>query len=93
MQLVTNDKFISVYHRVLARNIGPRISAASFFMNFTPSECTSKVYGPIKELLSEENPPVYRDITMNDFLTQLYSKGPDGKLLLASFQVVMQNKI
>ena len=54
VQLMTNDKFISVYHQVLSKRVGPRISVASFFMNFTISECTSKVYGPIKEFLSEK---------------------------------------
>ncbi|KAL2334634.1 hypothetical protein Fmac_015847 [Flemingia macrophylla] len=78
LQLMTNDKFISVYHRVKSKNIGPRTSVATFFMNFTLSECTSKIYGPIKELLSEENPAVYRDITMKEILTNYYAKGLDG---------------
>ncbi|RDX90412.1 1-aminocyclopropane-1-carboxylate oxidase-like 1, partial [Mucuna pruriens] len=82
LQLMTNDKFISVYHRVLLRNIGPRISVATFFMNFIISECTSKIYGPIKELLSEENPPAYRDITMKEILTNYYAKGIDGNSYL-----------
>ncbi|KAK7380261.1 hypothetical protein VNO78_32768 [Psophocarpus tetragonolobus] len=82
LQLMTNDKFISVYHRVLLRNIGPRISVATFFMNFIISESTSKIYGPIKDLLSEENPPVYRDITMQEILKNYYVKGIDGNSYL-----------
>ncbi|WJX85958.1 hypothetical protein P8452_68332 [Trifolium repens] len=31
LQLITNDKFKSVEHRVLANKVGPRISVASFF--------------------------------------------------------------
>lgn len=82
LQLMTNDTFISVNHRVLSRNIGPRISVATFFMNFTISECTSKIYGPIKELLTEENPPIYRDITMKEILTNYYAKGIAGNACL-----------
>ncbi|KAG6403052.1 hypothetical protein SASPL_135269 [Salvia splendens] len=47
MQIISNDKFISVEHRVLAQSARPRISVASFF---TPSM--------IKEILSDENPAV-----------------------------------
>ncbi|KAK7380262.1 hypothetical protein VNO78_32769 [Psophocarpus tetragonolobus] len=87
LQLMTNDMFISVNHRVLASHIGPRISIVSFFMNFNMSKCTLKIYGPMKELLSEENPPLYRDITMKDFLTHYYSKGLDGNSCLLPFRM------
>ncbi|CAF2122575.1 unnamed protein product [Brassica napus] len=61
LQLITNDKFVSVEHRVLANGRDePRTSVASFFVH--PSS-SSRVYGPIKELLSEQNPPKYRDTT------------------------------
>ncbi|XP_061374537.1 1-aminocyclopropane-1-carboxylate oxidase homolog 1-like [Gastrolobium bilobum] len=86
LQFITNDKFISVYHRVLSRHIGPRISVASFFLD-TSSEASSKVIGPIKELLSEENPPIYKDVTMKDARAHYLEKGLDGNSSLQSFRL------
>ncbi|KAK7318928.1 hypothetical protein RJT34_03636 [Clitoria ternatea] len=86
MQLITNDKFFSVYHRVLSSNLGPRISVASFFMNPSP-QGKSKDFGPIKELLSEENPPLYRDTTVKDIMAHHLKKGLDGNSSLQPFRL------
>ncbi|XP_027924012.1 1-aminocyclopropane-1-carboxylate oxidase homolog 1-like isoform X2 [Vigna unguiculata] len=86
LQLLTNDMFISVYHRVLSRDVGPRISVASFFTSSFP-EYVSKVVGPIKELLSEENPPIYRDTTIKDVAAHYHKKGLDGNRSLDPFRL------
>ncbi|XP_061346499.1 1-aminocyclopropane-1-carboxylate oxidase homolog 1-like [Gastrolobium bilobum] len=88
LQLITNDSFVSVYHRVLSSHIGPRVSIASFFVNsYDPDEGTREVYGPIKELLSEENAPIYRDITITDFMAHHFAKGLDGNSALQPFRL------
>ncbi|KAL2530789.1 1-aminocyclopropane-1-carboxylate oxidase-like protein 1 [Forsythia ovata] len=87
LQLITNDKFKSVNHRVLAKKIGPRISVASFFRTHFREGIESKVYGPIKELLSEENPQFYQEITTRDYLTHYYNKGLDGTSALSRFKI------
>ncbi|KDP40308.1 hypothetical protein JCGZ_02306 [Jatropha curcas] len=78
-QILSNDKFKSVYHRVLAKNVGPRISVACFLRSHLEQGTTSsRLYGPIKQLLSKENPPKYKETTMSDYVAKIYSKGIDG---------------
>ncbi|KAL5701960.1 hypothetical protein ACHQM5_027238 [Ranunculus cassubicifolius] len=84
LQLISNDRFISVEHRVLANHVGPRVSVACFFTNLYPS---TKIYEPIKELISEESPAVYRGTTLKDFSVYYDGKGLDGMSALTHFKV------
>lgn len=85
LQLITNDKFPSAVHRVLANNVGPRVSVACFFS--TGVSPTSKLFGPIKELLSEENPPKYRATTVKEYVEYYRAKGLDGTSALLHFNI------
>ncbi|XP_065861774.1 1-aminocyclopropane-1-carboxylate oxidase homolog 1-like [Euphorbia lathyris] len=85
LQLISNDKFKSVEHRVLANNVGPRLSVACFF---TPHlHPTTRKYGPIPQLLSQDNPPIYCQTTIKDFVTYYDSKGLDGTSALTHFKL------
>ncbi|XP_043721342.1 1-aminocyclopropane-1-carboxylate oxidase homolog 1-like [Telopea speciosissima] len=85
LQLISNDGFKSVQHRVLARSVGPRISVACFFTTGVQSSTT--VYGPIKELLSKDNPPVYRETTVKEFTAHHREKRDRGSSALPHFKL------
>ncbi|KAK6145959.1 hypothetical protein DH2020_019828 [Rehmannia glutinosa] len=85
--LITNAKFKSVYHRVLANIVGPRISVGFFFRMHIQENSNSRLYGPIKELLSKENPPIYREATGEEIVACRYKKGFDGVPLLSHFKL------
>ncbi|CAN1796024.1 1-aminocyclopropane-1-carboxylate oxidase homolog 1 [Linum perenne] len=80
LQLISNDRYVSSLHRVKAQKVGPRITNATFFGHATSK--STRMYGPIKELVSENNPPIYKEITIRDFFVASYKKGIDGTSLL-----------
>ncbi|CAN6551796.1 unnamed protein product [Malus baccata var. baccata] len=85
LQLISNDRFKSIQHRVQANYVGPRISVASFFCTgMLPS---TKLYGPIKELVSEDNPPKYKETTVRDYVAYFNNKGLDGTSALSHFKL------
>ncbi|EOA12689.1 hypothetical protein CARUB_v10027925mg [Capsella rubella] len=85
MQLITNEKFLSVRHRVRANRDGPRISIACFFSSSLSPNST--VYGPMKELLSDENPPKYKDITIPEYTAGYLANLFDYKPYLSNFRI------
>ena len=85
MQVLSNDRFKSVEHRVLANRVGPRVSVPCFFTTgMLPLE---RDYGPIKELLSEDNPPKYRETTAREYTAHFNNKGLDGTSALTHFKL------
>ncbi|RYR56293.1 hypothetical protein Ahy_A05g022031 isoform B [Arachis hypogaea] len=87
LQLITNDKFISVKHRVLAQKVGPRVSVSCSLRQHVQDECL-RMYGPIKELVTKENPPIYKEMKMSDLVKLAYTKELDDDVsLLKHFRI------
>ncbi|KAJ9547485.1 hypothetical protein OSB04_020028 [Centaurea solstitialis] len=87
MQFITNDKFKSVQHRVLAQTGMPRISVASLFRPFHEG-IELITYRPIKELVTEENPCVYRDTNLKEYVAlRNEAVGMSGRSALDPFKV------
>ncbi|MCE5166673.1 hypothetical protein HAX54_023917 [Datura stramonium] len=79
LQILSNDKFVSAIHRAVAKKVGPRISVAFFFDGSGPT--SSKMYGPIKEFISDENPPLYKEFQVSDYVSKFFTKPLDKTVL------------
>ncbi|CAN0909288.1 1-aminocyclopropane-1-carboxylate oxidase homolog 1 [Linum grandiflorum] len=87
-QLITNDKYKSVYHRVLTKSTGPaRISIPCFMRMHHVVDGSDRVYEPIKELVTEESPAVYKGTSVSDYVPGGYSAGLDGISKLECFKI------
>lgn len=73
-QIISNDEFVSADHRVLANRAGPRTSVAGFFSG---PVLPGKVYGPIKELISEKHPPRYKEFTAGEYISKFFARPID----------------
>ncbi|KAJ8765176.1 hypothetical protein K2173_011436 [Erythroxylum novogranatense] len=71
LQILSNDMFKSVDHRVVSNLVGPRISVVCFFRG-----CSSKplTYRPIQELTADHNPSRYKDFISTEYFTRYRSK-------------------
>ena len=79
---------MSSRHKVAANKVGPRVSVASFFMEYpTHTTETLKVVEPIKELLSKDNPAKYRGTTIKEYVDYYRAKGLDGTSALLHFKI------
>ncbi|XP_027153501.1 1-aminocyclopropane-1-carboxylate oxidase homolog 3-like isoform X2 [Coffea eugenioides] len=84
LQIMSNDQYKSVEHRVLANPLrDSRVSVAVFLK---PS-LSDQLCGPFPELVSAEKPAVYRQFTLSDYMGRFFSKELDGKTLTNYYRI------
>ncbi|KAF8779376.1 hypothetical protein HU200_002643 [Digitaria exilis] len=91
LQLVSNGKYRSVEHRVLANKSRDTARVSFFFLRDVIG--STRVFGPIEALTSSDgisNPPLYRSITIHEYLAHFLKKGLDGRHTLDHFLLQQQ---
>lgn len=74
MQIMSNGRYKSVEHRVLANSNNNRISVP-IFVNPKPDS----VIGPLLEVIGNGEKPVYREILYTDYVKHFFRKAHDWK--------------
>uniref|UniRef100_A0ACD5YA12 Uncharacterized protein n=1 Tax=Avena sativa TaxID=4498 RepID=A0ACD5YA12_AVESA len=83
LQLMSNDRFKSVEHRVVANTVGPRVSVACFFRTHRAAS-SARVLAPIVT----DGGARYRSTTMEELVRQHYRvKGLHGTSSLDHFRL------
>ncbi|KAK3132107.1 hypothetical protein QOZ80_6AG0515900 [Eleusine coracana subsp. coracana] len=86
LQIMSNDKYTSVEHRVVMNTCEEaRVSIAVFF---NPGKRGDSIfYGPLSELVSSENPAKFRNFTMSEFLGTFFKRDLASKALIDHFKL------
>ncbi|GAB2277118.1 hypothetical protein Dimus_011825 [Dionaea muscipula] len=74
LQLLSNGRYKSIEHKVVANPWKNRVSIA-MFINPGPNQ----VVGPLREAMEDGEKPLYREIGFMDYMKYFFSKGHDGK--------------
>ncbi|GAB2211955.1 hypothetical protein Droror1_Dr00025295 [Drosera rotundifolia] len=82
LQLLSNGRYRSIEHKVVANPWKNRVSIA-VFMNPAPNQ----VVGPMKEAMEEGEKPLYREIGFMDYMKYFFGKGHDGKATIQWLEI------
>ncbi|KAL1328443.1 hypothetical protein HN51_038298 [Arachis hypogaea] len=81
-EIVSNGVYNSMEHRVVVNKEKGRLSIAMFMNPKYEAEI-----GPAKSLISEENPPLFRRMVMEDFVKDYFSRKLNGKAHLDNMRI------
>ncbi|MBA0558119.1 hypothetical protein Golob_015153 [Gossypium lobatum] len=74
LQIMSNDRYKSIEHRVVANRSKDRVSVP-IFVNPGPDA----VFGPLPEVLESGEQPLYKEVVFSDYFKYFFSKKHDGK--------------
>ncbi|GMI97377.1 hypothetical protein like AT1G55290 [Hibiscus trionum] len=74
LQIMSNDKYKSVEHRVVANGSKNRVSVPVFV---TPRP--NAVIGPLSEAMESGEQPLYKEVVYSDYSSHHFGKKHDGK--------------
>ncbi|XP_022756143.1 feruloyl CoA ortho-hydroxylase 1-like [Durio zibethinus] len=74
LQIMSNDRYKSIEHRVVANGRKDRVSVP-IFVNPGPDA----VFGPLPEVLESGEQPLYKEVIFSDYFKYFFSKKHDGK--------------
>ncbi|KAE8691653.1 Feruloyl CoA ortho-hydroxylase 2 [Hibiscus syriacus] len=74
LQIMSNDSYKSIEHRVVANGSKDRVSVP-IFMNPRPDA----VFGPLSEVLESGEQPLYKEVFFSDYFRHHLSKKHEGK--------------
>nr|KYP41590.1 1-aminocyclopropane-1-carboxylate oxidase isogeny 4 [Cajanus cajan] len=74
LQIMSNERYKSIEHRVVANRSKTRISIP-IFVNPAPDA----VVGPLSQVLENGEEPKYKQVLYSDYFKYFFSKGHDGK--------------
>nr|GMD16457.1 feruloyl CoA ortho-hydroxylase 1-like [Ipomoea batatas] len=78
LQIMSNGRYKSIEHRVMANESNDRISVP-VFVNPKPND----IVGPLPEVLASGEKPVYKPVLYSDYAKHFYRKAHNGKDTIA----------
>ncbi|GFP87560.1 flavonol synthase/flavanone 3-hydroxylase [Phtheirospermum japonicum] len=82
IQVLSNGRYKSVHHRAVTNKDSERISIAMFY---GPNKDT--IMGPMKDLIDEEHPPVYRNYRHGEFLNEFHKQEGTWRRVKEAFEL------
>lgn len=86
LQILSNGKYKSIEHRVIANGTKNRISVP-IFVNPRPNDIIAPLLGSLK---GDDEKPIYKEVLYSDYVKYFYKKAHDGKATIEFAKVSAQ---